>query len=797
MGIAADIAIILVAALLGGLVAQRLGQPLLLGYILAGVLVGPYTGGVTVTEIHDIELLAEIGVALLLFALGLEFSFKELQPVRQVALIGTPIQIGLTITFGYLVGQVFFGWDWIESLWFGSLIALSSTMVILKTLASQGVMGTLASRVMIGMLIMQDLAVVPLMIILPTLSNIEQSLPILGLAVLQAAVFLAAMIFVGTRVMPWLLRIIAGWHSRELFLVAVVALGVGIGYGTYLFGLSFAFGAFVAGMVLSESDYSHQALSDIIPLRDVFGMLFFVSVGMLLDPAFLFANLGLVLTTVLIVMLGKSLIFSGISRAFGYGNSAPLIIGLGMFQVGEFSFVLARVGVSADAISDDLYALVLATALVTMVLTPFLARSAVPIYRLWRRYVPREELSTFNLPREQLHGHVIIAGYGRVGRAAASVMQRVGVRFVVIELDQRVVERAKAEGIPVIFGDSTSAIVLEAAQVHHARLMLVTVPEALGVQLVAHRVRELSPDLHIVTRAAGAEQLQDLKRMGVHEVVQPELEAGLEMVRQVLVHFQVPPTDIQRFSSAVHQELYAPLYGEDGEDATGSASPSAQLLRRLKYATRALTIEWVTLPASCALAGQTLGESAIRRRTGASIVAVMRGKNVVPNPPIEYRFEADDLLAVLGTSEQEEAFRAMIEECSTERPPAHLPALEQSVELVPPVESTHAPMPSEQQIVQLVREVVRAIPGIAQEQTGNLRLRTLLRQNNGANEINVQVAEGRLHIQLQLAIVYQADLALPTLADEVRARIWQRLHEHDIEVPSAIDVMFVDIAPAQ
>jgi CPA2 family monovalent cation:H+ antiporter-2 len=465
--------------------------------------------------------------------------------------------------------------------------------------------------------------------------------------------------------------------------------------------------------------------------------------------------------------------------------------------VGEFSFVLARVGVSADAISDDLYALVLATALVTMVLTPFLARSAVPIYRLWRRYVPREELSTFNLPREQLHGHVIIAGYGRVGRAAASVMQRVGVRFVVIELDQRVVERAKAEGIPVIFGDSTSAIVLEAAQVHHARLMLVTVPEALGVQLVAHRVRELSPDLHIVTRAAGAEQLQDLKRMGVHEVVQPELEAGLEMVRQVLVHFQVPPTDIQRFSSAVHQELYAPLYGEDGEDATAIASPSAQLLRRLKYATRALTIEWVTLPASCALAGQTLGESAIRRRTGASIVAVMRGKNVVPNPPIEYRFEADDLLAVLGTSEQEEAFRAMIEECSTESPPAHLPALEQSVELVPPVESTHAPMPSEQQIVQLVREVVRAIPGIAQEQTGNLRLRTLLRQNNGANEINVQVAEGRLHIQLQLAIVYQADLALPTLADEVRARIWQRLHEHDIEVPSAIDVMFVDIAPAQ
>lgn len=657
MGIAADIATILVAALLGGLVAQRLGQPLILGYILAGVLVGPYTGGIKVTEIHDIELLAEIGVALLLFALGLEFSFKELQPVRRVALIGTPLQIILTIGFGYLVGQMLFGWSWTESLWFGSLIALSSTMIILKTLAAQGVMGTLASRVMIGMLIMQDLTVVPLMIILPTLRDFEQGLPLLALAVLQAVLFLAAMVLVGTRVMPWLLRLIASWNSRELFLVAVVALGVGIGYATYLFGLSFAFGAFVAGMVLSESDYSHQALSDVIPLRDVFGMLFFVSVGMLLDPAFLVANLGLVLTTVAIVLVGKSLIFAGITRAFGYGNSAPLVVGLGLSQVGEFSFVLARVGVSTQAISADLYALVLATALTTMVLTPFVSRTAVPLHRLWQRYVPREPLSTFNLPREELHEHVIIAGYGRVGRAAASVMQRVGLSFVVIELNQRVVEHSKGEGVPIIFGDATSLVVLEAARVQHARLLLVTVPEALGVQLIATRVRALNPLVHIVARAAGSDQLHELKRLGVHEVVQPELEAGLEMVRQVLVHFKVTPTDIQRFSAAVHEELYAPLYGQDG---VGINSPSAQLLRQLKNATRTLTIEWIALSSTSPLVGQTLAEAAIRRHTGASVVAVMRGNRVQPNPPPEYRFAADDLLAVMGTPEQEEAFRALV-----------------------------------------------------------------------------------------------------------------------------------------
>ncbi len=650
LGIAADVAIILVAALVGGLVAHRLGQPLIIGYILAGILVGPYTGGVTVTELHDIELLAEIGVALLLFALGLEFSLKELRPVRKVALFGVPIQMILTIAFGYGIGQLVLGLSMVESIWFGSLISLSSTMVILKTLASQGVLGTLASRVMIGMLIVQDLAVVPLMIILPTLGNIQQGLPDLGLAVLRAAIFLVAMIFVGTRVMPWLLKKVASWNSRELFLVSVVALGVGIGYGTFLFGLSFAFGAFVAGMVLSESDYSHQALSDVIPLRDVFGILFFVSVGMLFDPFFLFENFWLVISVVLLVLVSKSLIFAGVVRVFGYGNAAPWVIGLGLFQVGEFSFVLARVGLGTEpaSISQELYALLLATAVVTMVLTPFLSRAAVPLYSLWRRYRPSESLDTFNLPGEGLRNHVIVAGYGRVGRAAVSVMQRVDLQYVVIEIDQRLIERCNAEGVPVIFGDATSETVLEAASVDRARLLLVCLPEATGAHLVAQRVRQLHPELHIVARAVDSEQLRELKHLGVHEVVQPELEAGLEMVRQVLVHFRFAPTDIQHFSEEVHQELYAPLY-EDGSQEGRSAG----FLKRL--ARNTLEIEWLLLSESSPLIGQTLGNMQIRSETGASIVAVLRDKTLIPNPGADHQFAPDDMLAVLGTVEQRAA----------------------------------------------------------------------------------------------------------------------------------------------
>ncbi|MGA9536894.1 MAG: cation:proton antiporter, partial [Desulfobacterales bacterium] len=306
MGIATDIILLIVAAFFCGLLLQRLGQPLILGYIVAGIVLGPHTGGLTVSNIHDIELLAEIGIALLLFALGLEFSLKDLKPVKKVALIGTPIQMVITIGLGLGIGRLM-GWDLKSSLWLGALISLSSTMVILKTLMNQGWLGTLSSKVMIGMLIVQDLAVVPLMIILPQLNNPAVGLSVIGFAALKAVAFIVAMVLLGTRLLPRLLMHIAKLGSRELFLLAITAIGLGVGYVTHMVGLSFAFGAFVAGMVLSESDYGHQALSDIIPLRDLFGLLFFSSVGMLLDPIFLWDHIGQVLFLVIAVAPARDL----------------------------------------------------------------------------------------------------------------------------------------------------------------------------------------------------------------------------------------------------------------------------------------------------------------------------------------------------------------------------------------------------------------------------------------------------------------------------------------------------------
>jgi len=562
MGIASDIAIIVVAALIGGLIAQRLRQPLILGYILAGIVVGPHTGGVTIGEIHNIELLAEIGVALLLFALGLEFSFRSLRPVRAIALLGTPLQMGLTIVFGYEVGQ-WLGYTPVQSLWIGSLISLSSTMVILKTLMIRGLMGTLSSRVMIGMLIVQDMAVVPLMIILPEFSHPEAGLPLVAWAALKALVFLALMVLVGARLIPGLLVHISRWNSRELFLLSVTAIGLGVGYVTYLFGLSFAFGAFVAGMVLSESDYSHQALSDIVPLRDIFGLIFFVSVGMLLDPAFLWLHFKEILLLVVAILIGKGLIFALVVRFFGYRNVIPLAVGLGLSQVGEFSFVLAGVGLSRGAFSSDFYAVILNTAIFTMLLTPLLSALTGPLYTLRKKWFHHEPLRTINLPDTGLRDHVVIAGCGQTGKYVAQVLSGRGLPVVIIELNNQRFAEAHKSGMPLVFGDASKPLVLEAAGINQAQLLIITIADMITVKETVEEALRLNPRLHIVARSGGLEQMRVLREIGVHDLVQPEFEAGLELTRQSLLALGIDNAEISRESDKVRKELYAPLYTED------------------------------------------------------------------------------------------------------------------------------------------------------------------------------------------------------------------------------------------
>lgn len=647
MDLMADLALVLIAALGGGILAHRLGQPLIVGYILAGILVGPFTGGPTVGNVHDLERLAELGVVMLLFSLGLEVSFRELAPVRAVALIGGTIQVLLTILLGFGLG-LGLGWEWRQAVWFGGLIALSSTMVALKTIQAQGRLGTLSARVMLGILVVQDLAVVPLMIVLPELSDPAGDFTNVAVAAVRAALLLGVIVLFSTRVVPTLMKFVARWNSRELFFLSSVALAVGVGYVAYRFGLSMAIGAFVAGLVVSESDYAHQALSDVVPLRDLFGMLFFVSVGMLLDPALLWQQLGSLAAVVAAIVVGKGAILALVVRGFGYRNVVPLAMALTLFQVGEFAFVLARVGQTSGALSPEVYAMAMNAAIITMTLTPLVSGQVPALYaRLWPR-VERETHEASNIPLRGLESHVVVAGAGRVGRTVADALTRMQLPFVLVESDDRRVHQVREAGQPVIYGDATQPVVLAAAGIAHARAILVTVPAFADVRHIVAAVRQMHPELPVMARADSADAVRDLYALGIQEVTSPEFEAAIEMTRQALLYFHVPASDVLSVASAIRHDRYLQA------DQTGLA-----LMSQLNAVARHLDVDWVSVPAASPLDGRTLGELRLRAATGVSVVAIVRDGVLTSIPDGDARLERGDLVAVMGTKEQRAALEVL------------------------------------------------------------------------------------------------------------------------------------------
>jgi CPA2 family monovalent cation:H+ antiporter-2 len=634
-----DFLIVIAAGFCGGLLARLLRQPLVLGYLVAGVVVGPHTGGITVSDPQNLERLAEIGATLLLFGLGLELSLADLRPVRRVAVLGTPIQILLTVALGAPLGRAL-GFGWTESLWLGALVSLSSTLVVLKALQSQGRMGTLSSRVMIGMLVAQDLAFIPLMILLPWFGASQADPWAIAAAAVKVVIAAVLLLGPGSRLVPRVVELVARSGSRELFLLVTISIALGIGWLAHLVGISPAVGAFVAGLLLSESDYSHQALSDIIPLRDVFSVLFFASVGMLLDPSQVAEHWRSIAGLVVTVTLIKGAVFSGVTRAFGYRNVVPLASALALFQVGEFSFVLARTGLSVGAISQDLYGLVLDTAVITMVLTPVISGLTPHIYGWISRRRGTEPVQTINTLETGLSDHVIVAGAGRVGCGIADVLRRLDLPVILIELDHGRIDHVRENGRPVVFGDAAQPPVLEAAGIDRARLLLVTIP-VLGVaRAIIEHARRLNPGISVVARAESGEAMSTLHDMDVAEVVQPETEASLEMTRQALLHLRLPALDILQLTDELRESRYRAMFERHAEHYPA--------LSRLAGATRLLDLRWVRVAEGSAVDGKTIGEFDVRAVTGASIVGLLRSDSFEAGPGPDACLRAGDLVAVVG-----------------------------------------------------------------------------------------------------------------------------------------------------
>ena len=637
MGIAGDLVCIVLAALVGAAVARALRQPLIIGYILAGVAIGPHTGGYTVTEIHDIEKLAEIGVALLLFALGLEFSFAELRRFWRIALLGTPLQILLVGTSGYLVAT-YLGQSWSSALWFGAIISLSSTVVVLKTLSENDLLNSTAARVMLGILIAQDVALVPMLIVLPQLTGSEFAISAVVASVVKSIAVLLGIYVIGTKALPRLFGFVASFNTRELLFLLTLAFALGLGYLTFTLGLSFALGAFVAGVLLSETDFSGQALSDISSLRDLFGLLFFVSVGMLFDPSFFVENAFQVVVIVLLLLLSKAIVTFAVAKVFGYGLRTSWRVGIGLAQIGEFAFVIASVGLRSHHISAEVFALIISATVLSMMTTPFLFWIAPRLEsRIGRIKTERPD----GLEQvEQLSDHVVVIGAGMVGEYVARVLEQLRVPCVLVESDYRTASRLRGEHHRVIFGDGTHRVLLEAAGVSKAKLVIVATPGPSGLVVLLQELRALHPTVPTVVRVENRGDLVLLKRFDVREAVQPKREAALEMVRQALLALEVPESSVMSVLSDLRARQYD-IQSDPGQQLAGILDVS-----------RLLELRWINVRESMGFHGRSLRDLHFRDSFGVSVVAIARKDEVIPNPAADLVIDVGDTIGVIGTGIQ-------------------------------------------------------------------------------------------------------------------------------------------------
>ncbi|MFC2022549.1 cation:proton antiporter [Chloroflexota bacterium] len=563
--------ILLGAALVGGMIAHRLRQPVILGYMVVGMALGPHALSV-VGDLALVETAATIGVALLMFTLGLEISVSQLRQVGKVGLWGGITQIVATFALGLLVGVAIFGWALSQATLFGLIISLSSTTVCLKILSERGELTSVHGRIMIALLIVQDISVVLMIVVMPLLGGTMENLFLaLGLAIGKAVLVTGLAIAMGLWVLPWLLGRVGGVRSRELFLLTVLVLCLGAALGTQIFGLSMVFGAFLVGLVIRESRFVHQALAEITPLRDIFATLFFVSLGMLISPKFIVEHWASVATLVAVIVLVKLLVVFGVVRLFNYSGRIALLAGAGLLQIGEFGFILAQGGIDNGLITDDFYSLILSGAIITMLLTPLsmsLASWAYP--RLAPTLTGSRVAARVGSPLSatkppEAPRRVVIAGYGRTGQNIAQGLHNSGIPYTVIDIDPERMAEARSSGRPRIYGDATNQHVLSQVDLEKARTIVVTFPDPMAVVSTVKTALEINPKLKVVARVHRTREADLLKTLGEVELINPEYEASLEFLRRILTTTDLKEADVDRTLKKLEQSEEITEFNRDVE----------------------------------------------------------------------------------------------------------------------------------------------------------------------------------------------------------------------------------------
>ncbi|MBX3030863.1 MAG: cation:proton antiporter [Chloroflexi bacterium] len=539
------------------MVARRLRLPTLIGYLAAGVLIGPYTVGYVADGAIAIEL-AELGVVLLMFGTGIHFSIKDLLAVRGVAIPGAVGQSLLTTIFGTVVG-VLLGWGIVGGLVLGLAISVASTVVLLRALIERGELDSVQGRVAVGWLIVEDLFTIVILVLLPSAAplltgaggSLVEALQELVVALVLAGIFAAIMLVVGMRLVPRILDLVARERSRELFVLAVLTLAIGVSYlGYEVFGVSLALGGFLAGAVVSESDLSHQAAAEATPLRDTFSVLFFVSVGMMVDPGWIFQNPLPVLIVTAVVILVKFVAAYGVVLGLGYPSRIGITVAAALSQVGEFTFILVTLGVTLGLVPDDALQVVVAAALISITLNPLMFRLVDPLTR-WAEGVPvlerlshRSDRDVTTLdrshPEEALRNHAIVCGHGRVGRLITSALERRGFTYAVITDDRHETTRLRAQGTVTLFGDAANPEILQHAHIDSARVLIVAISDAHAARLIVDRARQVAPRVPVVVRTHSEHERDVFVGMGGDtQAVLGELEVAVQMTRYVLTRFGV------------------------------------------------------------------------------------------------------------------------------------------------------------------------------------------------------------------------------------------------------------------
>lgn len=645
LGILKDIVVIFALSTLVNLVFTRIKIPTVIGYLLTGVIAGPHLLSL-VSSAHQIELIAEIGVVLLLFTIGLEFSLNHLLKIRKIVFLGGFIQVFLTAG-AFFVASRFFEMDWKSGLFIGFLAALSSSALVLKILQERSEVTSNYGRTVLGILIFQDLLVVPLLLFSNLLANQSLNIPRELLILTVKVIFILLLVYAGNKwLLPKLLEMIARTKSQELFIMSIFLLCFAIALLTSKLGMSLALGAFLAGIMISDSEYSYNVFGNFLPIKDVFASFFFVSIGMLLDVSFVMENLQLVLLSILLVIVVKTIIAGGTGFILGHTFQGTVIIGLALSQVGEFSFILAKIGFNNSIISDYYYHLFLAVAVITMALTPFLFRVSVPLAKLLLKLPLPETLIHGLFPLKEidipyLNNHLVIIGKDASALKMSVMAKLTNITHVSIIFDPMLAKEKIDNGDLVVYGDAVNEPILRKAYVDKADIVVISVGSIVPSMAIVDKVRSINRNAYVIVRASTIHNVESLYKLGADQVIPEKLEIAIDMFNRVLVKKMLPQREINRIITRI-RNMNLGVFSE--KDLVNKPSILDEFSN--------INITEVKVEANSPAEGKSLLEIDLRKKTGVTILAIRRGTDIIEHPIPETVLQTDDIAYLMGNPEQ-------------------------------------------------------------------------------------------------------------------------------------------------